>query len=253
MFIVYKATNSANGKSYIGKTTRSLEQRKKEHIAKSKKGSMLPFHSAIRKYGDDNFTWNTIAVCESIESLNMAEKSLISEYGTLCPNGYNIHPGGAGGDNISNHPNREFYRKLTRDRFLGKHLTQEHKEKISKTLRGHYTSEETRLKISQNHARPMYGRHHSEKTRELISKHNGRGMSDKKHSIEAIDKNRIAHLGKRYHSILTVEQVQDIKKSISSKKDNISWNCLYRDLAASYGVSDQTIRKIRDGVLWNSV
>ena len=136
---------------------------------------------------------------------------------------------------------------------MGKHLTSDHKEKISKALRGRYISEETKRKISQNHARPMLGRSQSDKARALISEHNGRGMQGKKHSKEVIEKDRVSHLGKRYHSVLTVEQAKKIKNSLLSKPDNISWNAMYRNLAAFYGVSDQTIRKIRDGVLWNSI
>lgn len=83
MFVVYKVTNVINGKSYIGKTSRTLKKRRKEHIAKAAQGSSLPFHAAIRKYGEKNFLWDIIAECESIDTLNRVESLLIHENNTL--------------------------------------------------------------------------------------------------------------------------------------------------------------------------
>ena len=55
--IIYKATNTANGKIYIGLTTLSLERRKIEHFWKAN-SSNKPYHfyNAIRKYG-----WNAFS------------------------------------------------------------------------------------------------------------------------------------------------------------------------------------------------
>lgn len=40
--IIYKATNLVNGKIYIGKTKKSLEARKKEHLKTSKYSNRSP-------------------------------------------------------------------------------------------------------------------------------------------------------------------------------------------------------------------
>ena len=63
MAVVYKITNKINGKIYIGQTTRTFEQRWKEHCndAMNFKDIYL-FHNAIRKYGKENFE------CEILES-----------------------------------------------------------------------------------------------------------------------------------------------------------------------------------------
>ena len=53
MAIVYKITNRVNGKSYIGHSVRTLEQRWKSHLSSVRQGSKFRFHSAIRKYGVD--------------------------------------------------------------------------------------------------------------------------------------------------------------------------------------------------------
>ena len=54
--IIYKHTCVVTNKSYIGYTTKSMEDRWKEHIDMVNLGSKFYFHNAIRKYGSDNFT-----------------------------------------------------------------------------------------------------------------------------------------------------------------------------------------------------
>ena len=69
--------------------------------------------------------------------------------------------------------------------FLGRKHTEESKLKISKSQKGKILSEETKRKISENHAdfsgknHPLYGKHHSEETRKKISKSN-KGKTTKK-------------------------------------------------------------------------
>ncbi len=55
---IYKATNTVNGKVYIGQTTRKKwEERWKEHIkdAKNKSYSSPHLQNSIRKYGEKHF------------------------------------------------------------------------------------------------------------------------------------------------------------------------------------------------------
>ena len=54
MGFIYKITNKINNKIYIGKTTRTVEQRYKEHLADSKRVRSY-LHNAIQKYGSENF------------------------------------------------------------------------------------------------------------------------------------------------------------------------------------------------------
>ena len=88
--VVYKLTNTVNGKNYIGQTQNSVEKRFRDHsYAKSAIGE------AIRKYGKDKFTKEILAVCESREELNACELRFISEYKSNDPNfGYNRTGGG---------------------------------------------------------------------------------------------------------------------------------------------------------------
>lgn len=92
--IIYKATNQLNGKSYIGQTSRKLQQRINEHHKKASiENPRLLFHRAIRKYGKENFSWEVL-VETSHENANTEEINLILKFDTRVPNGYNIAKGG---------------------------------------------------------------------------------------------------------------------------------------------------------------
>ena len=88
---LYKITNLINGKSYIGQSI-NPEHRFVSHISRAKNDSdNSPIHSAIKKYGKENFK---LEILEWSEDYNQREKELIIEYNTLSPNGYNVAKGG---------------------------------------------------------------------------------------------------------------------------------------------------------------
>lgn len=91
---VYIIRNSVNNKVYIGQTTKTKEERFKEHIQTSKLYFNHPFYNSIRKYGSDVFTINSLKICDTIDELNYWEEFYIKEYNSLSPNGYNLLPGG---------------------------------------------------------------------------------------------------------------------------------------------------------------
>ena len=97
--IIYQITNKVNHESYIGKTTKSLNERFKRHTILHKKGN-THLYRAMRKYGIENFCVEQISECLDLEDLNQKEKYYIS---TLQPK-YNMTKGGDGG-NTSNSPN----------------------------------------------------------------------------------------------------------------------------------------------------
>jgi hypothetical protein len=57
--VIYRATNKTNNKVYIGFDSK-WPRRKIAHKTKTKTGSNLYFHNAIRKYGWDNFDWEVL-------------------------------------------------------------------------------------------------------------------------------------------------------------------------------------------------
>jgi group I intron endonuclease len=99
--IIYKATNTKNGKVYIGQTIRTLAERMRGHLtqARSKKTEKVSFQYAILKYGFDAFTWEVIDTGKSPEDLNQKEIEWISHYESFTDSkkGYNCTPGGSGG------------------------------------------------------------------------------------------------------------------------------------------------------------
>lgn len=92
--IIYKATNLINKKVYIGQTTRTLEQRRKEHEKPSKHNYL--FQRAIRKYGKEAFSWQVIDKADGEVALNEKEVAWIAHYRSYKENGYNMTIGGDG-------------------------------------------------------------------------------------------------------------------------------------------------------------
>ena len=92
-YLVYKHTSKISGKSYIGYTSKSLDERLKGHLYDTKYGSTLAFHNALRKYGKENFISDVLYICESKSEAGRAEIELIETYDTYR-NGYNETKGG---------------------------------------------------------------------------------------------------------------------------------------------------------------
>lgn len=79
-----------NGKKYIGQTTRTLEQRFKEH----QKNIFSTIGKAINSDGVENFQSEILEKCKTISELNEREIFWIEKFNSLAPNGYNKTPGG---------------------------------------------------------------------------------------------------------------------------------------------------------------
>jgi group I intron endonuclease len=93
MKIVYKVTNEESGKVYIGATTKSIDERKKDHIIKANNSSTNKFHSAISTYGAESFKWEQVDTALSTDELAQKEKEYILKYNSK-EEGYNIDSGG---------------------------------------------------------------------------------------------------------------------------------------------------------------
>lgn len=86
-----------NGKSYIGWTKNSLEQRKSEHLKTTfHKKRRYAVHEAILKFGPDSLKWEVLYESTDVEfSLNIMEPYLIRLYQSFIDqNGYNLTWGG---------------------------------------------------------------------------------------------------------------------------------------------------------------
>lgn len=95
-FSIYRWTNQINGKIYIG-LTNNAEGRKYAHLRSAARGSKLPIHQALRKYGVGNFSFEVIFHAFDEKDLPDYERYFIKEY-NCCRldgdvKGYNVTRG----------------------------------------------------------------------------------------------------------------------------------------------------------------
>jgi group I intron endonuclease len=175
---IYVITNMVNGKKYVG-LTNSLSKRWNKH--KNANGSIPALHSAIKKYGVENFDFCHYADTFGSDAAKFIEINLIRDLGTLAPLGYNLTSGGEGTLN----PSIELRSKLSISH-KGKLQSEETKKKRSESLKKAYAegrhsgnngktfihTPETRIKLSKSKMgdkNPMFGVKHSVERKKQIS------------------------------------------------------------------------------------
>ena len=167
---IYMYTNKINGKGYVGKAEDFLI-RKQTHIygsynKKNKRDYNTPFHRAIRKYGIENFEVTILKENLTKDEMNYWEDYYIETFDLYAKNGkgYNVAKGGRGGNTYAGKTEEEMeeYRRkqseLQKGKNVGKHHTEEAKQKMSKN-HADFSGE--------NH--PMHGKHHSEESKQKMS------------------------------------------------------------------------------------
>jgi group I intron endonuclease len=132
--IIYRITNTVNGKCYIRQTSKGLEHRWKSHRKDACRGSLYAIHHAIRKYGPDAFDIDVLEETTT-DQLNDRERYWVAE---LRPS-YNMT---AGGDGVRGHTHTaETRAKMSamrtgkKNHFYGKRHSAETRVKISATKR----------------------------------------------------------------------------------------------------------------------
>lgn len=93
---IYCISNDINDKKYVGKTTKSIDKRLREHIRDSRKEecSNRPLYRSIRKYGEDRFKIEILEECSELD-LDLLEIFWIKKLNTY-EYGYNATLGGDG-------------------------------------------------------------------------------------------------------------------------------------------------------------
>ena len=138
IYIIYCKTLNKN---YIGKTTETLQRRFRRHIVdKNKSCRMLA--DAIEKYGENDFTINSLATNINEDMLNFYENKYILEYNTLHPNGLNLQSGGSNGFCH----NQDTIEKMSLAQ-KGRVITEDAKEKISISNKFKMHTEESKEKM----------------------------------------------------------------------------------------------------------
>lgn len=171
-YYIYKHTNKANGKCYIGQT-KNIKWR--WYPANYKCCSK--FYRAILKYGWDNFTHEILKICDEA-NVDYFETYYIKFYDSI-QNGYNLDSGGCKNKTQSQETiqkkieankkrvykkgttpwnkglkaNEEMRKKLSISHIGIKYgpCSEEKKIKISEAQKGKVISEETRIKLSLSH------------------------------------------------------------------------------------------------------
>lgn len=123
---IYLTINNINLKMYIGKDSKSDP---------NYLGSGSYLNRAILKYGSENFSKIILKDnIDSLEELCKWEKHFIDFFKADTNKAfYNISSGGEGGDNFTNHPNKENIREKCRLASLGRAYSYETIEKMSES------------------------------------------------------------------------------------------------------------------------
>jgi group I intron endonuclease len=158
IYKVYYIKNLINGKKYVGKTTKTLQQRFTAHIKNATKKVNRRLYDAMNCYGYENFKIYLLKSTDDSEKINEYEKFFIKKLNTKNEScGYNMTDGGDGGNTGKHHYGKspymwwiEKYGKEEADKIKEKQKlklmialknkkhqspSNETKEKISKTLK----------------------------------------------------------------------------------------------------------------------
>jgi group I intron endonuclease len=87
--IIYCATDSTNGKKYVGQTKYSIAVVKRRH-----RRCLSYFGYALARHGEENFIWEILDTASSQEELNEKEIQWIDKLNTVGDSGYNLAFGG---------------------------------------------------------------------------------------------------------------------------------------------------------------
>lgn len=167
---IYKITNTANRKFYIGSSI-VCNKRQQVHFSRLKHGKHANKHlqAAWNKYGSDKFTFEVIAVLPDDVSVNLIERIEFDFISALNPH-YNkttVTTRSGNGKKL----NKNDREPMTPDQFKAKMKaicsTIEHREKLSIAVKTQYNT----LSEDQKKARNAHkiGRVFTEETRKILS------------------------------------------------------------------------------------
>lgn len=196
MFI-YKIENKINGKLYVGKTQKSLEERFTGHKERARAKYNCHLYNSMNHYGFVNFEIKIIEECKTEDELNEREIYWIKFLKTLDrKKGYNMTIGGTGGDTFSNQNEERRKERLEKQRvsMIGKNKdkkrTKAEKENLRVINTGKKVSIATKEKIRKAQKIAQ--------NRPEVKKKKSEAMKGKKHTKETIEKIRVGNLGKKH-------------------------------------------------------
>lgn len=125
---IYKIINSNNNKVYIGQTTKTIQERFKEHLRNSteKSKNTLHLYLAMNKYGKETFSVELLDTADNQEDLNEKECYWINYYNSIHE-GYNMMQGGTTENPMTS--------AIVKQKHLQKMQSTEVRQKISTTMK----------------------------------------------------------------------------------------------------------------------
>ena len=143
--VVYKIQRLEDGKIYIGKTTRKLAIRIREHLNDKRTNSYID--RTLRLQGIEAFDVSIVEECGTSEELNEREVHWIAHLNCKYPNGFNLTDGSDGTSGFS-------IPLVTRKKIsvarMGQKKSPEAIRKTAETIRGSKRSAETRKHMSDS-------------------------------------------------------------------------------------------------------
>lgn len=215
MIGIYKITCLENDKFYIG-SSKNIEIRFTQHLndLRNNKHCNIIMQNSFNKYGEKSFIFEIIEECEK-HNLLIIEQIYLDKYKSSNKL-FNIGLKSCGGDNLTNHPNRDeiiekikyetnkaisnLSEKERREKWnnkgeknpnYNKKWTIEMKNNLSKKMKGRYVGEKN----------PFYGKEHSEETKEILSNNAKERIGEKnpfygkKHSEKTKEKIKNKRIG----------------------------------------------------------
>ena len=180
MGIIYCIHNLNTGKKYIGQTVEKLQRRVLRHFRTINETKIS---RAIQKYSKYDFVYGIVEEVKDRNLLDEKEQYWIKFYDSV-ENGFNIKEGGKCARGFKQSQSSIEKR---RQKLIGKSLTKEHKQKISKAHKGKILSKETVDKMIAYRT----GRNLTESCKEKISKAHSKNTYELKNQngIKLIIKN----------------------------------------------------------------
>lgn len=186
--LIYSITNTVNGKIYIGQTTKTLDERIKNHHNSMTSGKDTHLYRAMRKYGWDKFHFQVITHAHSKEDLDALEEYYIKKFDSIR-HGYNMAKGGST-NAMDSEIVAEKHRKKMRTKAVREKIsrsmklsyekrggaTAEHKKHLSENKKKFYASE-----------RGMLARKHFSETFVLTPSHQQALIDSLKKHVDCFD------------------------------------------------------------------
>lgn len=171
---IYKVTNTLNGKSYVGLTTKGAKVRFAEHVDGAKKGTgSWKFASALRKHDLASWSVEVVDFAFSKEEAIQKEREWIASLDTFRT-GYNSTLGGEGAEGYrwrndqKLHASENSYERTPDHREKQREVLISNREKINLTRKTDAYREAQRLRnLGENN--PRFGKKHSTEWKEKAS------------------------------------------------------------------------------------